>query len=425
MNSTILTLLALPWLFFVFLYPIMQGVYRLRKSHFDRRSNFQNLRSQADTAIVVSTASSPSIACVITAYKEGHVALPLIDSLRKQRYGAQNFHIYLVADRCAPADLPPSDAQLTVIVPEEPLDSKLKSLYAASQAFHAEHSAVLVLDPDNLLHPQALEALAEAFAAGFEAVQGNRVAKNMDTKIAALDALGELYYTYHQRFLPYQLGSSATIAGSGMLIARNFFQDYLDRLLSTEGVVLAEDKLLQMQLVGSGRRIAFQERALIFDEKSTSGAQVQRQRTRWLKSYFDHVGDVYHLGRACWRKGDRGGAFFALMIATPPFVFLVGGLGLWTCLALLLAPGLLPLFGLAWMAFLVGWVIALQGLRAPKILWEALPWIPFFAGRQILSLLGFKQAKTDFMATSHDRVWSIEEVWEKRKADFDHLNLDV
>ncbi|EIM75815.1 cell wall biosynthesis glycosyltransferase [Nitritalea halalkaliphila LW7] len=424
MSTTILTLFALPWLFFAFLYPLMQGLYRVRKTHFDRRSNFTSLQFQADTA-VAAAATPPSIACVITAYKEGHVALPLIESLRRQRYGEQNFHIYLVADRCVSADLPASDARLTVIEPEEPLDSKLKSLHAASQAFRSEHHAVLVLDPDNLAHPQALEALAEAFSAGFEAVQGNRVAKNMDTKIAALDALGELYYTYHQRFLPYKLGSSATIAGSGMLIERHFFQNYLDRLLSTEGVVLAEDKLLQMQLVESGRRIAFQERALIFDEKSTSGAQVQRQRTRWLKSYFDHVGDVIRLGCACWRKGDRGGAFFALMIATPPFVFLVGGLALWTLVSLLGVPTLLPLFGLAWLAFLGGWVIALRGLHAPPILWEALPWIPIFAGRQVLSLLGFKQAKTDFMATSHDRVWSIAEVWKKRKADFNHLNLDA
>ena len=140
------------------------------------------------------------IACVVTAYRDLTIALPLIDSVLNQNYS--DFHIYLVADRCVPHPLLPEDKRLTVIYPDKPLDSKVSSLKAGLTHRKRHHDAVLVLDPDNLLHPDSMAYLSHSFGKGNNAVQGRRTAKNLDTRVACLDALGEIYYNFIHKELP-------------------------------------------------------------------------------------------------------------------------------------------------------------------------------------------------------------------------------
>lgn len=365
------------------------------------------------------TKKDASIACIITSYKDWQIAVPLIRSIQKQTY--RNFHIYLIADHCSEVVKISNQEQLKVIQPAISLHSKIKSIQLAVGNFYRTHEAVLILDPDNLLHSQSLANLVDSFDKGFDVIQGQRVAKNMDTKIAALDALGEIYYNFNQRLTPFVAGSSATIAGSGMLLEIQLFLNYLKLFEDEKGVILAEDKLLQMTVVEQGYKIGYREDALIFDEKSNTGAQVQKQRTRWLKSYFDHLGDVFTLMEVCFSKKNYQGAFFSFMISTPPFIILVALMLVTGSISILFAPQFLSGVVVSVILFLLSWVFALYFSHAPKVIWQSIPWIPVFMFRQILSLLGFGKAKKDFLATEHTHNLEIEEVWEARKTHFKHL----
>jgi cellulose synthase/poly-beta-1,6-N-acetylglucosamine synthase-like glycosyltransferase len=378
-------------------------------------------KRRSTNEIAIKGKESPSVAVIITAYRDWHIAEPLIRSIQSQSY--RDFQIYLVADNCSEPVTVVDQSNLIIIQPISPLHSKVKSIQEAVDNFNTTHDAVLILDPDNLLQEQCLSKLVESYRQGFEVIQGQRVAKNLDTKIAALDALGEIYYNYNQRLLPFVAGSSATIAGSGMLIEYALFKNYLALFEQSSGVVLAEDKLLQMFVVERGKRIAYKEDALIFDEKSTTGAQVEKQRTRWLKSYFDHLGDVFSLLFKCLGKGNYQGAFFAFMISTPPFIFLVGLMFLSGASTLIFKPENFSWVLIACCFFIFSWVFALLFNHAPALIWKSIPWIPVFALRQIFSLLGFKKAKKDFLATEHTKHFEIKEVWTARKNDFRHLNI--
>ncbi|MGY6522943.1 MAG: glycosyltransferase [Mongoliitalea sp.] len=357
------------------------------------------------------------IACIITAYKNIQTSLPLVDSLLKQSYS--NYHIYLVADRCEELENLPEDARLTILFPLKPLDSKIKSINLAKSSWVRPHEAVLILDADNLLQGLALRKFSDHFNAGYKAIQGMRTAKNLDTPLACLDALGEIYYNYIQRQVPFQLGSSATIAGSGMLVETSLFETYLKSFdFNSSEVVLAEDKLLQMQLIQSGTKISFQPQALIFDEKTSSGVQLQNQRTRWLKSYFDHLNDV---GTLFWNRlkaRDWNGIYFACMISTPPLVIMSMLIFIGLFLGFLMSPTLFLLASGSLFLLIGGWILSLAFSKAPVQIWKAIPWIPVFAFRQILSLLGFRQVKNDFLATQHSQTVGIDEVWNERKKDF-------
>jgi len=374
-------------------------------------------------AVAVEKSKNADYACIITAYGDASIAVQQVHSILKQSYN--KFHIYMVCDHCLDRPVFPDHPQLTILYPEISLHSKIKSIQSAMQAFIRKHTYILILDADNLLHASVLEKMNQMVNSGFKAIQGQRTAKNLDTPIAALDALSELYYNISQRWAPYCIGSSATIAGSGMAIEAAFFNNYVKTLLGEgDKLILAEDKLLQMMLVESGIRIAYCREALIFDEKVREGAQVQRQRTRWLRSWFDHWGQAMKITGAGLKTGNWNRFYFGLMLSVPPMFLLVGGLiglgvaGIFFSTTLLL----LAISGLG--LFIVGFLWALLLAPAPNAVWAAIPFIPVFVVRQLLAIFKIKASSKDFMATTHTQQLSIETVWSQRKNDFPYLKSE-
>lgn len=361
--------------------------------------------------------SALSFACIITAYKDFSIALPQVRSILAQQY--PDYHIYLVADHCKRPDNLPEHRELSFLFPDPYLNSKVMSIRFAMDRFVRKHDVILILDADNLLQANALCHFNRYIQAGFTAVQGQRTAKNLDTTVAALDALGELYYNVIQRDTPFRIGSSATIAGSGMAVRTSFFKKYIDRLFAeNKQFEIAEDKLLQMMLVQHQHRIAYCRDALIFDEKVTHGAQVQRQRTRWIRSWFQHWSSAIRLTLSGLRHLDWNIFYFGLMLSFPPMFMLVGGLVLILATGWLLNPwiSLLSLTGLV--VFSLQFLLALMISPAPPAIWRAIPKIPVFVWRQVLAVLKIQASKNDFMATDHDQHMEIREVWENRKKDF-------
>jgi cellulose synthase/poly-beta-1,6-N-acetylglucosamine synthase-like glycosyltransferase len=365
-------------------------------------------------------APDADFACIITAYGDADIAVEQVHSLLAQSY--KKFHVYVVADNWkTKVDFPASD-KLTILYPDIFLHSKLKSIQLAINSFVRPHTFICILDADNLLHSAALENLNIFVHAGFKAIQGQRTAKNLDTKVAALDALSEIYYNTSQRLAAFKIGSSATIAGSGMAIEANFFRNYVNTLLDgSDKIILAEDKLLQMMLVENGERIAYCRNALIFDEKVSEGAQVQRQRTRWLGSWFDHWGQAVKLALKGILKLNWNQFYFGVMLSFPPMILLVAGLLFMLLAGLLISTQIVIIAAGGLILFSAGFVIALVVAPAPATVWKAIPAIPYFATRQILAMLKIKTDSKNFNATTHTQYLGIHQVWEQRKNDFPYL----
>lgn len=357
------------------------------------------------------------LACIITAYKEIDSALPLVESLLNQQH--PSYRIYLVADDCPN---PGSDwydvlhdPRFTLFRPEQPLGSKVRSLKYARDRFLTSHDAIVVFDPDNLATPDFLTKLDEVLRAGFFAVQGRRAAKNLDSSLAVADATGELYKNFIEREVPTRLGSSATIAGSGMAVNTLVFDAYLasSRIanpLSKGHVIPAEDKILQNFLVGQGLRIPFRWDAVLYDEKVETAAQVERQRTRWTYSYFENIRYALAALLRGLTRADWNALLFGCYTLIPP-VFLLGlgaailvVVNLWfntaLSLALLLA-GMLYVSNIAWSLYLA---------KAPPVVWQTLSGLPLFAWNQLRSLSRLGNARQDFLVTEKRRAMRLDEV---------------
>ena len=360
-------------------------------------------------------------ACVVTAYKNLQIALPAIDALLKQDY--QNFFIYLVADDCLPSEVAqlhyPVD-KVKVLLPPDSLHSKVLSMRHALTHYVRPHAFTVVFDADNLAQVSFLATLNSYVLSGYKVVQGRRVAKNLDTVYACADAMGEIYKNYIERYVPYLLGSSATIAGSGMAIETGLFTRFLystsiSNLLNVGKVVVAEDKMLQNAILTENLVIAFVKDALLYDEKITTANQVKRQRTRWLYAYFENMrSSLSHIIGGLFRLNTNRLIFGVFSILPPLFLLL-----LCSCfLAILnLIFGLPNLFwvqlgGISIFAGNIFLVLYLS--NASYKIWKSLWVLPFFVFNQLLALFQVKRAKHSFMTTQHQQPVSIEEVTSKK-----------
>jgi cellulose synthase/poly-beta-1,6-N-acetylglucosamine synthase-like glycosyltransferase len=358
-------------------------------------------------------------ACVITAYKDLEIAWPLVRALLNQEY--PHFTIYLVGDACEGQPIEVEAENLIVLLPSIALNSKVASLHHALTQVDEKATHIVVFDPDNLVPYHFLSHLAGRHAQGFDVVQGKRIAKNIDSTYAALDALGEYYYDYSVRAVPFYLGSSSTIAGSGMSIERSLYEESLIKEmneLSKMGVVVSEDKSLQLQMVRKGKRIAYAASAIIFDEKITRSEQIGKQRGRWLNSYFRHSKESLNAFLQGVLTMDWNLTFFAVVVLMPPMIILVALSTLLFLVTLFLSPQYSILIMGALFLFVLGFLLILIINRAPAPVINAIPKIPLFVLGQLSGFMNIRRANRDFMATDHSRKMEIEEVWEKRKQEF-------
>ncbi len=359
--------------------------------------------------------SEHTFANVITAYRNIDINKPLVDSLLKQNY--QNHHIYLVADRCDVSKWDIAHEKLTVLAPSEPLNSKINSIRYAIDHFQEKPDGIAIWDPDNLAHPEVLNKFNEYFHAGYKAVQGKRTAKNLDSVFACIDGMCELYYNYAMRFNLYQMGSSSTIAGSGMVVETETFKDCLSigRMDTAEGeMFIDEDKVLQMGLVERGNRIAFTPEAIIYDEKVDSADQVEKQRSRWLSSYFQQTPQalamifkgIFSLN---WNK-----MWFGVSTLYPPlFILAISSFLLLVIDALFFFPTLFVPLLIAGSVFTVNFFIILKKANAPKEIWQAIWRIPLFVSSQVRALFKIKREKGNDTPTDNTRIVNIDDLLTK------------
>ena len=364
---------------------------------------------------------SSRFACIITVYQNLDIAWPLVRSLLKQNYS--NYRIYLVADGISSPVNPEieNNDRFVLLQPDKPLRSKVASIDYVLRKLDSSYTHAVIFDPDNLVPAHFLSALNNSHCMGFEIVQGKRIAKNIDTVYAALDALGEYYYDFTVRQVPFRLGSSSTIAGSGMSISLDVYRKNIQKEmeeLKTKGVVVAEDKSLQMDFVAQQKRIAYCPQAVLFDEKVSSGEQVSRQRTRWLNSYFRHSKEAFGLLIRGLRLFNWNIFYFALMILFPPMSVLMLSSLLVLGITSIFLPELAFILGLSIGIFGLSFILALLQNATPAAVMKVLPQIPLFIARQMGGLLQIRKANKDFMATSHNYVVEIDQLWQKRKTEF-------
>jgi len=351
--------------------------------------------------------------CIITAYKNADISVPLVESLIRQNY--DNFMIYLVADECDVSNITLKHDKFVLLNPNPPLRLKAKSIIHAIENFTRDHDFCAVFDADNLAHPDFLKIINTYANNGNKVIQGQRTAKNLDTMYACADATGEFYKNHTERYVPYMIGSSSVISGSGMAVESELYKAYLASPEIEQGKhkwkkMLQEDKILQNNLLGKDEKICYAYDAIVYDEKVVSGEQVETQRSRWLFSYFQNLPNSSGLILKGIKNFSLNQFLFGLITIAPPmFITLFLGI-IFTVIAFFIhIPTSIALAGAVFI-FCANILFTLYLAKAPKEIWKALWGLPFFVMKQVTALFKMGNPNKNFKHSEHTRNYSIDEV---------------
>lgn len=335
------------------------------------------------------------------AYKEDGVIINSVKSFLNQTYSRENYDILVIADQMKNETIEQLKAlSAKVICIDDPDSSKAKALQTATKYIDnngLQYDVVIVLDADNIVEPDFLDQMNNAFYSGCSAVQAHRIAKNKNTNIAILDAVSEEINNSIFREGHTRLGFSAGLIGSGMGFEYDIFQEYI-RLTDSYG----EDKQLEIQLLKENIYIEYLNDVYVYDEKVKKGSQFYRQRRRWLFSQFHNLfAGLPALPGAIFNGNwDYCNKIFQWMM--PPRVILLGSI-------IIIA---FALSFINWMLAVKWWclfallcitlALAIPDYLVNKKLMKAILNVPFLFILMFFNLFRMKGANKEFIHTEHD-----------------------
>ena len=343
-------------------------------------------------------------AAIITAHQDLNLIPALVDSFSKQSY--RNFIVYIIADDCDVTNLTFSDPRIRILKPEKTLHAKIRSIQYAVDHFIRPHEALVIFDSDNLIHPGCLETLNRYFQYGFRAVQAHTVSKNTDTIIAKLDSMGHTYNTFVERQAKMSLGFSSSITGSGVAIETELYR----QVMYNKNTLGGFDKKLQADIIRQVPTLAFAENAIVFDEKVDDGDTLEKQRTRWIYTYFKYFSVNWSLFLSGLKRMNLNIIFFAFSALRPPLFIMIG----LACFCMGIDFFLNPVFSWIWLGILCLFVfsfimiVVIQSRR--KGMLKVILYIPLIVIRQVNALFKMKKASKSFLKTEHVKLVYIEDL---------------
>ncbi|MEP6684161.1 MAG: glycosyltransferase [Parafilimonas sp.] len=342
------------------------------------------------------------IAVLVPAYKEDNIILSTAQNLLKLDYPKYWFDIYIIADSFQPSTIQQlKNLRVNVIEVAFENSTKTKSLNEAFRQIAKPYDIALICDADNILCDDFLRQINYQFSNGIKAVQGKRVAKNIDTDFAVLDGCSEAINNHIFRKGANALGLSSAVIGSGMAFEFNTVKNILSEISAVGGF----DKPLQLKIVESGNKIKYLEDALIFDEKIDNPNAFKQQRKRWLLSQFTYLKEFFVPGFKQLFKGNF--SYFNLAVLNnlvPPRVLLIFALLLLSVLSYAVQSLLIfKLFAAVTLLYFIALLIALPHQLLSKKTFAAVLQLPKAMLLMVGSLFTLRKAKNVFIHTMHTK----------------------
>lgn len=215
------------------------------------------------------------------AYKEDRVIENAISNFLEQDYPKSCYDVVVISDQMQDDTINRLKSMpVTLMEVHFQQSSKAKAMqYAIENLDKNTYDMVVIMDADNTVEPNFLDELNKAYHSGCLVIQAHRMAKNLNTDTAILDAVSEEINNSIFRKGHVRLGLSAALIGSGMAIDFQWFKKNIFKL-QTAG----EDKELEALLLKENIFIEYLEHVNVYDEKTQKDSTFYNQRRRWLAS---------------------------------------------------------------------------------------------------------------------------------------------
>ena len=333
------------------------------------------------------------IALLIAAYREDAVIMDTVQACLVQDYPSDRYDVVVISDhmrRALPIKLLQVDFEKS---------TNTKSLKAALEYLGKDsYDIALIIDADNIVNSSYLVELNNAFAdPKVQVVQTHRVAKNLNTNMAYLDAISEEINNSIFRLGHVNLGMSAALIGSGMAFKYSLFYKAMMSNTSVGGF----DRVLEMKLLYHRVFFHYLPDTYVLDEKIQKTKNFYQQRRRWLSAQYYSFGEfVNHLFPAIRdRKWDfcdklfQQASFSRVLLLGFTFIFSV-------CLSIWI-----PALAYKWWV-IFGVLLLALAVAIPRRFWKwrlvkAICFVPYSFLLMFINLFRLKEANKKFIHTAH------------------------
>ena len=337
-------------------------------------------------------------AILFPAYKEDRVIIESVLHFKKQHYPDDRYQIVVISDQMKPTtDHMLGQLGVFIVHPQGLKRSKASALHAAMDRLDPQHfDAVVVMDADNIVYPDFLDQLNNAFVAGAKAVQTHRTAKNKGTNAAVLDGVSEEINNSIFRLGHTRLGLPAALIGSGMAFDFTWFNDRIRHIES-----MGEDKFLEYYLLLDRIDTAYLESVMVLDEKIQNSNDFSQQRRRWIASQVD----IFKVASAQFRNAIQTHNWALVdkifQWSMPPRIMMLGLLPLIFIGSLfIVAVSSLKWFFLI-ILYMAGLALAIPARLYSKSLLIAVFSLPRMFFAMLSSIMHFRSGRSTFIHTKH------------------------
>ena len=335
----------------------------------------------------------------IAAHNEEPVIANLVKSIKQQDYPSELIDIFVVADACTDNTAQAARDAGAIVYERNDLARKGKS-WVMDYGFDRilseypdTYEAFFIFDADNLLSPNYVSIMNDAFDQGYLALTSYRNSKNFGS--SWISAAYATWFLREARFLNYprmKLHTNCAISGTGFLVS--------SKIIEENGGwpyhLLTEDIQFSTVCATKGWRIGYCDDAILYDEQPVTFSQSWRQRMRWAKGFYQvnaHCG--MPLLRGCLRGPIRFSCYDMLMTVAPCTLLTIAAvfINLFCCVTMLSLPSFLARFMLRYVARslldMLTWsygVMFAYGLLTVLAEWRRIPvsplkkvmYLPFF-----------------------------------------------
>ena len=218
------------------------------------------------------------------AYNEDRVIINAVEQFLLQDYPKTHYTVAVISDHMQPSTNEQlGEMPISLLTPTFEKSSKAKAMQYAINHIEGEYDNVVILDADNVVHPDFLSQL-NILCTLYDVIQCHRCAKNANNDVAVLDGASEEINNTIFRKAHNRLGLSSALIGSGMCFNYNLFKQNVFQL-KTAG----EDREMEALLLKQGIFIKYAPDIHVFDEKVSSQDNFQRQRMRWMTAQIQSL----------------------------------------------------------------------------------------------------------------------------------------
>lgn len=339
-------------------------------------------------------------AVMIPGYKEDEIIVEVCEDALHQDYPQDKYDVIAICDSYQPETIAAlKKLPIKVIEVSFEKSTKAKALNKAMETLGNEYEVALILDADNLMEENFVTKMNRAFQTGYKAVQGHRVAKNMDTNFAILDAISEDINNHIFRKGSRIMGVSSAIIGSAMAFEYNFFKELMKDVHAIGGF----DKEIDLKMCRDGITIEYIEDAYCFDEKVQKAEVFQHQRRRWLSAQIVYFKRFFIKSFIAFiTKGNIDFFNKAFHTFLPPRILLLGFMGIIFLISLIFYPApmailWIKLFALVFITFIISIPRKFYSMKTLN----AIISLPKGFFLMFMSLLKVKGANQKFLHTKH------------------------